>query len=71
MIKIHLLVDEDYIDTFMMTLPQDKVTVIEEKFEENKSLLLKELNLYKENNNRYTPYYESMKNLDNWLKEQK
>jgi hypothetical protein len=65
--KIHLLIDDDYIETFMMTLPKNHVTVIEEDFENNKELLNKEFNSYKNNKNKYLPYYESMKSIDSWL----
>ena len=69
MIKINLLVDEDYIETFMMTLPQDKVIVIEENFEENRELLKNELLQCSEDKENLLSYNESMKELDKWLDE--
>ncbi len=71
MIKIHLLIDEDYIDTFMTTIPKDKVIVIEEKFEENRDLLQNELNLYNKDNSSFSTYSQSMKKLDVWLEDKK
>ncbi len=69
MIKINLLVDEDYIEAFMMTLPQDKVIVIEENFEENRELLKNELLLCSKERENLLPYSESMQELDKWLQE--
>jgi len=70
-ITIHLQVDEDYIDTFMLTLPKEHVTVIEENFKENQALLVQEMNSYDEKSQKFTPYYESMKNIDSWFDELK
>jgi len=70
-ITIHLQVDEDYIDTFMLTLPKEHVTVIEENFKENQALLVQEMNSYDEKSQKFTSYYESMKNIDSWFDELK
>lgn len=67
MIKIHLLIEEEYIQEFMQNLPKDKVKVIEEDFEQNKTLLQNELEQYKDSTSKYLTYNESMKNLSTWL----
>ena len=69
MITIHLQIEEDYIETFMMTLPKDKVIVIEENFKENKELLKDSLLSYQKENQEFIPYYDSMKNIDTWFEE--
>lgn len=66
--KVYLLVEDDYLETFMDSLPKEKVIVIEEDFEKNKQLLQNTLNLYKNNKSEFSPYYESMKELSDWLK---
>jgi hypothetical protein len=67
MITIHLLVDEDYIEDFMKTLPKEKVIVIEEDFKTNQKMLQNVLKEYKTDKNSFTPYYDSMKDLSSWL----
>ncbi|MEA3229045.1 MAG: hypothetical protein U9P38_08255 [Campylobacterota bacterium] len=67
MIKINLLVEEEYIDTFMTTLPQDKVIVIEENFEQNRELLKNELSKCTQNSDDLLSYTDSIKELDRWL----
>jgi len=68
-VTIHLQIDEDYIDTFMLTLPKEHVTVIEENFKENQLLLEKELQSYNEKDQNLIPYYDSMENITSWLNE--
>ena len=67
--KVHLLVEDNYIESFMESLPKDKVFVIEEEFEKNKKLLNNTLEEYKDENSSVIPYVESMKDLTSWLKE--
>ena len=71
MITIHLQIDEEYIDTFMLTLPKEHVTIIEENFKENQILLTEELQSYNEKSQDFIPYQESMKNINSWLDELK
>jgi len=66
--KIYLLVEDDYLETFMDSLPKEKVIAVEEDFEENQKLLQNILEEYKENQSSFLPYYESMKDVSNWLK---
>lgn len=70
MTTIHLLIEDDFVEEFMADLPKDKITVIEEDFKENKKLLYDELQEYKSGKSSVTPYYESMKKMSHWLKEQ-
>jgi len=69
MIKINLLVDEEYIEEFMNQLPKGKVVVIEENFEDNKLALENVVDDYSQNKEQFIPYYDSMKNISSWFKE--
>jgi len=68
-ITIHLQIDEDYIDTFMLTLPKEHITVIEENFKENKRLLEDELLFYINKEKKFIPYAQSIDNISLWFKE--
>lgn len=68
MIKINLLIEEDYIETFMNSLPKDKVKVIEENFEDNKEKLQKAFENYTKMPESCFELNESMKNINQWLK---
>ena len=67
--KVHLLVEDIYLEAFMDSLPKDKVVVIEKDFEKNQELMQDTLEKYENNSSNFTAYYESMKNLSTWLKE--
>ena len=69
MTTIHLLIEDDYVETFMDALPKDKITVIEEDFKKNQEKLQKVLDSYENHNSSFTPYNDSMKNLSIWIKE--
>ena len=69
MINIHLLVDENYIEEWMMNLPQDKVKVVEKEFEENKALLADTLKDYQEENENFLSYQKSIIEIKSWLEE--
>lgn len=69
MTTIHLLIEDDFVESFMASLPKDKITAIEEDFKENKKLLNDELQHYNDDKSAVVPYYESMKELNNWLQE--
>ena len=69
MIKIHLLIEEDYIHEFMTTIPKDKIKVIEENFEENKILLYNERKKVDTTEEVYSTYSDSMKSITKWLEE--
>ncbi|MFT7002949.1 MAG: hypothetical protein ACJAWW_000283 [Sulfurimonas sp.] len=67
MVTIHLLVDQDYIEDFMKTLPKEKVIVIEEDFKSNQKMLQNVVENYQTDKNSFIPYYNSMKDLNSWL----
>jgi len=67
--KIQLLIEDDFLEQFMESLPKDKVYVIEEDFQNNKELLKKAFQEYETNSSNFIPYNESMKLINNWLKE--
>lgn len=68
---IHLQVEDDFIEELMGMLPRDKVIVVEENFKENRDLLQKALQDYKDDKADFIPYYESMTQLDSWLQDRK
>lgn len=69
MTTIHLLIEDDFVEEFMSGLPKDKITVIEEDFQENKKFLHDTLQDYNSDKSNVIPYYNSMKEMNNWLKE--
>ena len=66
---IHLLVEDDYIESFVGGLVKEKVFIVEKEFEDNKKVLQEILKNYNKNKDEFTPYYESMKNMSVWLQE--
>ena len=64
---IHLLVEDDYIQSFVDGLEKDKVSIVEKEFDDNKKNLQETLDIYNENRSEFKLYYESMKNVSNWL----
>ncbi len=66
---IHLQVEDDFVEELMGILPQDKVIVVDENFDENRDLLHKALQQYRDNKADFIPYYESMTQLDSWLQD--
>ncbi|WP_321777189.1 hypothetical protein [Sulfurimonas sp.] len=66
---LHLLIEDSFIESFVESLPREKVKIVEEDFELNKQLLAKEMQNYKNDREDFYPYLESMKNLDIWFKE--
>lgn len=64
---IHLLVEDDYIQSFVDGLEKDKVIIVEKEFEDNKRILQETLDIYNKNRSEFKPYYESMKEISNWL----
>jgi len=69
MTKITLLIKDDYIDSFMQELPRDKVVVVEEDFNENIEKLTNVLKEYNSDRSEFISYYDSMKNIKNWLEQ--
>lgn len=67
MTKISFLIEDDFIEEFIQQLPKDKVTVIEEDFEDNKKLLKEVLEKYMKDKDGFISYNESMKNINEWF----
>jgi len=67
MATIHLLIDDDFVDSFVQSLPREKITIIEKDFEENKIVLQKTLQSYVDATESFIPYQESMEELSSWL----
>jgi hypothetical protein len=67
MTTIHLLIEDDYVETFMAELPKDKISVIEEDFKQNQKKLHNVLDEYKNHKSLFIPFGDSMKDLNSWL----
>jgi len=65
--KIQLLIEDDYIEEFMASLPKDKVSVIELDFQANEKKLHKVVQDYRESKEDFIPYFKSMKNISSWF----
>lgn len=70
MTTLHLLIEDEYVEGFVNSLDKEKVKVIEAEFELNKSLIQDVVNSYTSDKDLFTPYYDSMKEMSIWLKEQ-
>lgn len=66
---LQIQVEDDYLETFLETLPQDKVKIVDQTFLDNQKRLQEELENFLQGRGEFTPYYETMKEMDNWLKE--
>jgi len=66
---LNLLIDDDFIEEFVKSLPRDKVVIVEKEFQENRVELQKEFDNYKQNKNQIKSYQQSKKELDEWLKQ--
>lgn len=71
MITLHLQVEDDYIETFIQQLPKDKVVIIEEDFKDNQQMFQIQAREYKNSDASFVSYYDSMKELNNWLEQRK
>ena len=70
MTKLHLLVDDDYIEEFVNSFDNNKVKIIEEDFEDNKKLLFSELEKYKSNKEGFIDLSENISKMSNWISEE-
>ena len=66
---IQIQVEDDYLETFLASLPQDKVKVIDQTFIDNQKKLQEEFENFLNGKGEFSPYYETMKEMDSWLKE--
>ncbi|MBL0708114.1 MAG: hypothetical protein JJW00_03610 [Sulfurimonas sp.] len=67
MTALHLLVEDDFIDSFVSSLPEE-VVIVEEDFKANQALLKETINDYENSKDSFVPYHKSMIVLDEWLK---
>jgi hypothetical protein len=63
------MIKDDYIEEFVNNLNRDKVTIVEEDFQKNKLLLQESLEQYHKDNNSFTSYSKTMKDLSFYLQE--
>jgi hypothetical protein len=66
---IQIQVEDDYLETFLESLPQDKVKIVDQAFLDNQKKLQEELENFQHGKGEFAPYYETMKEMDNWIKE--
>lgn len=66
---IQIQIEDDYLETFLETLPQEKVKVVDQTFLDNQKRLQEELDNFLHGKGEFTSYHETMKEMDNWLKE--
>lgn len=66
---LHLRVEDDFIDTLLESLPDDKVTVVDQAFLDAQSLFEKALQGYETGDEAFGTYYKHMEKMDVWLKE--
>lgn len=69
--KVQLLVDDDFVEEFMNSLPKDKVSIIELDFQANQDKLKKALQEYQDDSDSFVPYFKSMKNISAWFNEKR
>ncbi len=67
--KVSLLIDDDFIDEFMNSLPKDKIVVVEDSFNKNVELFNNNIDDYKNDKLELTSYYDSSKDLTVWFEE--
>jgi len=65
--KVSLLIDNDFINEFMQSLPKDKIVVVENNFDTNVELFNTTLKDYENNKINLVSYNESAKDLTIWL----
>lgn len=65
---IQLLIEDDYLETFLKTLPLDKVKIIDQTFIDDRNSLHEELNNFLNNKGNVISYQETMAEMNNWLK---
>lgn len=67
---IELLVEDDFYEEFLQTLPKDKITICDEVFVDNKKRFRKELDSFYNDETRFTSYFDTMKEVDAWIKKE-
>lgn len=67
---IELLVEDDFYEEFLQTLPKDKVTVVDEVFIDNQKKFRKELDSFYNDETSFNSYFDNMKEVDMWIKKE-
>jgi uncharacterized protein YdcH (DUF465 family) len=67
---IELLIEDDFYEEFLQTLPKDKVTIRDEVFVNNQKKFRKELDSFYTNEADFTSYFDNMKEVDTWIKKE-
>jgi uncharacterized protein YdcH (DUF465 family) len=67
---IELLIEDDFYEEFLQTLPKDKVTIRDEVFVNNQKKFRKELDSFYTNEAGFTSYFDNMKEVDTWIKKE-
>ena len=66
---LHLLIEDDFYDEFVKTLPTDKIKILDQRFIDNQNKFANELESFKTGSITFKPHLKNMKDLDNWLEE--
>ena len=66
---IQLLIEDDFFEEFIQTLPKEKVTLLDQTFKDNQNKFTQALNDYKSTPETFSSHLDNMKELDAWLKE--
>lgn len=67
---IELLIEDDFYEEFLQTLPKDKVTVCDEVFIDSQKNFRKELDSFYKDEADFTSYFDTMKEVDAWIKKE-
>jgi len=67
---IQLQVQDDYLEDFLKTLPADKVKLLDQTFLDTQKKFVLELEKFQNDTGQFSPYYEEMKEIDDWLKKE-
>jgi len=67
---IQLQVQDDYLEDFLKTLPADKVKLLDQAFLDTQKKFVLELEKFQNGTGQFSPYYEDMKEIDDWLKKE-
>ena len=69
---IQIEVKDSYLEKFLnllQALPQDKIKIIDQQFQEDKKMLEEVLRKYRNGEGEFVPYEEGMEEIDIWLSE--
>jgi hypothetical protein len=66
---VYLEIEDEFMESFLKMLPSEKVRVLEQPSADVYKNLHESLQEYLRGKAGFTPYHESMKELDRWLAE--